>query len=151
MRAAYQQMIDYFTQLKARGAAMLAEQTKQLDTDPPADIGIFGSGSFPTFEIGHTYVKNELFSYQGRPGFVRQPHTAQAQWEPFTPGTESLYGARPRMSADGTFDYIYNMAATVGMRVRDGGKLYECIQAIDPMLYPPAEIPAHFEEVEDNA
>ena len=151
IRPEYQQMVDYFAKLKSRGAEMMTEQARQVDADPPADVGIFGSSTFPAFEFGRAYEKNELFNYEGKPGFVRQAHTSQETWIPFTTGTESLYGARPKMNGDGTFDYCYNMASTVGMRVRDGGKLYECIQAIDPVLYPPSEIPAHFTEVDENA
>ena len=151
MRPEYQQMVDYFATLKNRGAAMMAEQAKHLDADPPADIGIFGGSTFPAFEFGRAYAKNEVFSYEGKPGFARQAHTSQEQWVPFTAGTESLYGARPKMNPDGTYDYCYNMAASVGMLVNSGGKTYQCIQAIDPMLYPPEEIPAHFTEVTDNA
>ena len=77
-----------------------------------------------------------------------QDHTSQETWIPFTAGTESLYGARPKMNSDGTFDYVYNMAAEVGMRVNHEGKTYECIQAIGDMLFPPSEIPAHFMEVD---
>lgn len=151
IRPEYQQMVDYFAKLKSHGAKMMAEQVKQMDADPPADVGVFGSSTFPAFEFGKAYEKNELFSYEGKPGFVRQAHTSQSTWIPFTTGTESLYGARPKMNEDGTFDYVYNMAATVGMRVRDGGKLYECIQAIDVMIWPPSEIPAHFTEVSEDA
>ena len=55
------------------------------------------------------------------------------------------------MNSDGTYDYVYNMAASVGMLVNSNGKIYQCIQAIDVMLWPPEEIPAHFTEVTDNA
>lgn len=144
-------MVDYFANLKARGAAMMAERARQVDADPPADIGIFGGTTFPAFEFGRAYAKNELFSYEGKLGFVRQAHTSQSTWVPFTTGTESLYGARPKMNPDGTYDYVYNMAASVGMKVNSNGKTYQCIQAIDVMLWPPEEIPAHFTEVTDNA
>lgn len=144
-------MVDYFRRLKEQGAAMMAEQARKLDADPPADVGIFGVSTFPAFEFGRAYAKNELFSYEGKLGFVRQAHTSQSTWVPFTTGTESLYGARPKMNSDGTYDYVYNMSANVGMLVNSGGKTYQCIQAIDVMLWPPEEIPAHFTEVTDNA
>lgn len=147
MRPEYQQQVDYFRRLKERGAAMMAEQVKQMDADPPADVGIFGGSTFPAFEFGRAYAKNELFSYEGKLGFVRQAHTSQSTWVPFTTGTESLYGVRPKMNPDGTYDYVYNMAASVGMLVNSGGKTYQCIQAIDVMIWPPSEIPAHFTEV----
>ena len=144
-------MVDYFAKLKSRGASMMAEQAKQLDADPPADVGIFGGSTFPAFEFGRAYAKNELFSYKGKTGFVRQAHTSQSTWVPFTAGTESLYGARPKMNSDGTYDYVYNMAASVGMKVNSNGKTYQCIQALDVMIWPPDQIPAHFTEVTENA
>ena len=47
--------------------------------------------------------------------------------------------------ADGVYPYVYNMAATVGMRVREGDAVYVCKQAIDPMLWPPSQVAAHFD------
>lgn len=144
MRKEFTEQIEYVRKLKERGAEMMAEQVKTASVDPPADIGIFGGSTFPAFEFGKAYEKNDLFSYEGKPGFVRQAHTSQETWIPFSTGTESLYGARPKMNDDGTYDYVYNMAASVGMLVNDGGKTYECIQDIDVMIWPPAQIPAHF-------
>ena len=71
---------------------------------------------------------------------------AQETWLPFSPGTEALYGARPAPDADGVYPYVYNMAAAVGMLVRDpdDGLVYECTQAISDMLFRPGMIPAHF-------
>lgn len=139
------QQIEYVRQLKQKGAALM---TQQIETsgDVPAELGIFGGSSFPAFEFGRAYQQYEPFSLNGIPGYVKQPHTSQEQWVPFTAGTEALYGARPKMKADGTYDYTYNMAAEVGMKVwGTDGKLYNCIQGISDMLYPPEAIPAHFE------
>lgn len=148
MKPEYQQQIDYVRNLKARGASMMAEQLSTAGGEVPADIGIFGRSAFPAFELGKAYQKNDLFTYEGNPGYIKQAHTSQAGWIPFTAGTEALYGARPKMNPDGTYDYVYNMAASVGMKVRgQDGKLYTCIQAVNDMLWPPEQIPAHFAEV----
>lgn len=110
---------------------------------PTADSGMFTESVEP-WGAGKEYKKYDLFSYEGNMGFVKQPHTSQAHWIPFAVGTESLYGARPAPDAEGIYPYVYNMAAEVGMRVRDEGIVYECIQDIPDMLYKPHEIPAHF-------
>lgn len=125
-----------------------AKQTKlycAAGNEPTADSGIF-SESMDAWEAGKDYEVNDLFSYEGNMGFVKQGHTSAAHWIPFTQGTEALYGARPTPNADGVYPYVYNMAADVGMKVSDpdDGKVYECIQKINDMLFKPHEIPAHF-------
>lgn len=112
---------------------------------PTADSGLFVESTEP-WKANKSYKQYDLFSYNGNMGFVKQAHTSQAHWIPFTTGTESLYGARPAPDADGVYPYAYNMAADVGMKVRDpdDGLVYECIQKINDMLYKPHEIPAHF-------
>ena len=113
---------------------------------PAADSGVF-AGTVEPWSPKKKYEVNDLFSYEGNLGYVKQAHTAQETWIPFTQGTEALYGARPAPNEDGIYPYAYNMAADVGMKVidPDDGLVYECIQAISDMLYKPHEIPAHFE------
>ncbi len=36
-------------------------------------------------------------------------------------------------------------AASVGMRVREGDNVYVCTRDIDPLVYPPSQVAAHFE------
>lgn len=112
---------------------------------PTADSGLFVESTEP-WKANKSYKQYDLFSYNGNMGYVKQAHTSQAHWIPFTTGTEALYGARPAPDADGVYPYAYNMAADVGMKVRDpdDGLVYECIQKINDMLYKPHEIPAHF-------
>lgn len=127
------------------------EQIKHYCADtgksPKAESGIFVKGVDP-WESGRTYQINDLFSYDGKMGFVRQVHTAQEIWTPFSIGTESLYGARPAPDPTGVYPWVYNMAAVEGMRVKDpdDGVVYVCIQQIDNVLYKPHEIQAHFEK-----
>lgn len=113
--------------------------------EPTAYSGLFANTVDP-WEVGKEYKVNDLFVYEGNMGFVKQAHTSAAHWIPFTVGMESIYGARPAPNADGTYPYVYNMAAEVGMKVvdPDDGLVYECIQTIKDMLYKPHEIPAHF-------
>lgn len=114
---------------------------------PTADSGIFING-VEEWRAGTSYEQNDLFSYEGNMGYVKQPHTAQEQQKPFTAGTEALYGARPAPDENGVYPYTYNMACDVGMKVRDGEEIYECVQAIADMLYAPHETLAHFKLVE---
>lgn len=146
MKPEYQQMIDYVRALKEQGAAMVADQIKVVKT-APADLGIFGGSTFPAFEFGKAYQPYDVFSYDGNPGYVRQAHTSQAQWVPFSPGTESIYGARPKMEIDGTYNYVYNMAATEGMQIRDTDGLYQCVKSIDGVIWPLGQLPEYFVKV----
>ena len=131
------------------GAKQLKLYCAETGNAPTADSGVFAS-STEQWVAGKAYNKGDLFSYEGNMGYVKQAHTSQAHWIPFTTGVESLYGARPAPGADGVYPYVYNMAAEVGMKVRDpdDGKVYECIQNIPDMLYKPSQIPAHFKAVE---
>lgn len=135
--------------LSTAGLTQVKLYCEKTGEAPSADSGVFTPGADP-WEVGKSYEKNDLFSYNGNMGYVKQQHTSQAQWLPFAQGTESLYGARPAPDEDGIYPYVYNMAATVGMKVRDpdDGQVYECIQAISDMLYKPHEIPAHFSATE---
>ena len=127
------------------GARQVKLYCAETDTAPAADSGVF-AGGMEEWEVNRDYEKNDLFSYNGNMGFVKQAHTSQSHWLPFSQGTEALYGARPNPDADGVYPYTYHMAADVGMLVRDpdDGLTYECIQVITDMLFKPHEIPAHF-------
>lgn len=125
-----------------------AQEAKALavatNTAPAAQIGVFRAGVEP-WEEGKTYEQYDLFEYGGNVGYVKQPTlTAQEIYPPFSVGTEALYGARPAPDEEGVYPYVYNMAASVGMKVRENGAVYECIQAIPDMLYPPSMLAAHF-------
>lgn len=134
---------EYIRKLRQKGG----EAVQAVDTEPSVDAGLF---DYPNWEVGVAYEANQLFMYEGKPGFVRQAHTSQAHWIPFTTGTESLYGARPRQLPDGTYPYVYNMKVEVGMRVRSekDSEIYEAIQPSDPLLYDPADVPALFNKEE---
>lgn len=131
---------------KLREAGGQAQQAAHADA-PPIDAGLF---DYPTWEPGKAYAIGDLFTHNGQPGFVRQAHTSQAQHMPFAAGTESMYGARPRQRPDGVYPYVYNMRAEPGMRVASAkdGAVYTCIQAADPLLYDPADVPAIFKKEE---
>lgn len=133
--------------LSQAGAAQVKAYCTETGKAPNEGSGIFVNGVLE-WEAGKTYERFELFSYNGAMGYVKQTHTAQEVWLPFTPGTEALYGARPAPDHDGVYPYVYNMAAVFGMMVRDpNGNVYACTMDISDMLYPPSAIPAHFMEV----
>lgn len=134
----------YIRQLRAAGGQAMQAAREEA---PPVEAGLF---DYPAWEPGGEYAAGDLFMYAGQPGFVRQAHTSQAQWEPFGAGTEALYGARPRQRPDGTYPYRYSMQAELGMLVESGkdGALYRCTQAADPLLYDPADVPALFTKEE---
>lgn len=123
----------------AEGARMV----KEAGAEPAATVGVLVDG-FPAWEADKAYALNEVFSYQGKVGFARQALTSSSVYPPFSTGTEALYGVRPAPDADGVYPYVYNMAVSVGMRVKDGGKTYVCIQAANPLLYAPGDVPALF-------
>lgn len=130
--------------ISAAGAQEAKAHCIATNTAPSAEIGVFSKGVEP-WEAGKTYEQYDLFEYGGNVGYVKQPTlTAQEIYPPFTAGTEALYGARSTPNDEGVYPYVYNMAASVGMKVREDGVVYECIQAISDMLYPPSMLVAHF-------
>lgn len=136
----------YIRQLRRAGG--MAVQAKH-DEQPGVDAGLF---DYPVWAADKEYSAGDLFMYDSKPGFVRQAHTSQDTWPPFTPGTESLYGARPRQRPNGVYPYVYNMKVEAGMLVqseKDGG-VYTAIQAADPLLYDPADVQTIFKK-EDEA
>lgn len=144
-------ILEQARRIAARNKRILQEavETAQASSSAPsATVGILADG-ISEWKAGTTYAKKHtLFVYDGKVGFTRQAGiTALDVYPPFSVGTESLYGVRPIPDSDGVFPYVYNMAAKVGMKVRDNGVIYECIQAIDPMLYAPSLIPAHFKRI----
>ena len=56
-----------------------------------------------------------------------------------------LPGKSIAVRARGTNEGLRNTKFT-GMRVKDGGKTYVCIQAANPLLYAPGDVPALFRE-----
>ena len=134
---------EYIRKLRQKGGEAVAAQAAVAGFEPSVDVGLF---EYPEWEAGKAYTVNELFVHEGKPGFARSMHTAQAHYPPFSVGTESLYGARPRQRPDGTYPYVYNMKAEVDMRIQSAkdSKIYVCIQPADPLLYDPADVPAHF-------
>lgn len=125
----------------AEGVKMVTESGKE----PAATVGVLVDG-FPAWEADKAYALNEPFAYEGKVGFARQALTSSSVYPPFSTGTESLYGVRPAPDEDGVYPYVYNMAVTVGMRVRDNDIVYRCIQAANPLLYAPSAVPALFEQ-----
>ena len=133
----------YIQKIKRTGGAAMS----QSGVEPGVDAGLF---DYPEWAVDVEYKQNDLFMYDGQPGFVRQAHTSQETWLPFSTGTESLYGARPRQGPDGVYPYLYNMKVEVGMRVRSAkdNAVYAALQPADPLLYDPADVPALFEKEE---
>lgn len=130
--------------ISAAGAQEAKALSVATDSAPAAQVGVFSAGVEP-WEAGKTYGQYDLFTYGNAVGYVKQLSlTASEIYPPFTAGTEALYGARPAPDDEGVYPYVYNMAASVGMKVREGDAVYECIQAIPDMLYPPSMLAAHF-------
>ena len=116
---------------------------------------MFASG-VDEWKAGVEYKLNDLFTYQGNMGYVKQPTlTSLDVYPPFSVGTEALYGARPKPDADGIYPYVYNMGIYEGMLVRDDdGVLYRSITGTQErpteLLYHPKYVPTLLEKVEEG-
>ena len=112
---------------------------------PAANVGILADGA-NEWEVGHAYKRGDLFKYKGNMGFVKQDHTSQSTWLPFSTGTESLYGARPK-PINGVYPYTYNMAVELDMRVSENGQVYVCYaNPTETLIWPPSQVPAIFKK-----
>ena len=116
--------------------------------DMPTDIMDIAEPN--EWAVGHAYKKGDLIVYESKTGFVKQDHTSQANWIPFTTGTEALYGARPK-AINGVYPYVYNMALEVGMIVEHNGIKYRAIQNASELLYEPSAVPALLTPIEEVA
>ena len=123
--------------LAAAGAAQIGK------AEPAAEAGLFAP-ALPAWEPGTSYAQYAPFVHKGVMYFTRQAVTAMEHQPPGSTGMEAIYGVRPIPDDDGVYPYVYNMAAVAGMRVRENGETYVCTRDIDPLLYPPSQVAAHF-------
>lgn len=143
------------TSMANYGAEQVKEWCEVTGNPPTADSGAFASG-VEEWKAGVEYKLNDLFTYQGNMGYVKQPTlTSLDVYPPFSVGTEALYGARPKPDADGIYPYVYNMGIYEGMLVRDDdGVLYRSITGTQErpteLLYHPKYVPTLLEKVEEG-
>lgn len=141
--------------IQTAGVAQIKAYCEATSNAPMADSGVFASG-VDEWKAGVEYKLNDLFTYQGNMGYVKQPMlTSLDVYPPFSVGTEALYGARPRPDADGIYPYVYNMGIYEGMLVRDDdGVLYRSITGTQErpteLLYHPKYVPTLLEKVEEG-
>ena len=143
------------TSMQTAGVAQIKAYCEATSNAPMADVGVFASG-VDEWKAGVEYKLNDLFTYQGNMGYVKQPTlTSLDVYPPFSVGTEALYGARPKPDADGVYPYVYNMGIYEGMLVRDDdGVLYRSITGTQErpteLLYHPKYVPTLLEKVEEG-
>ena len=141
--------------MQTAGVAQIKAYCEATSNAPMADVGVFASG-VDEWKAGVEYKLNDLFTYQGNMGYVKQPTlTSLDVYPPFSVGTEALYGARPKPDADGVYPYVYNMGIYEGMLVRDDdGVLYRSITGTQErpteLLYHPKYVPTLLEKVEEG-
>ena len=141
--------------MQTAGVAQIEAYCEATSNAPMADVGVFASG-VDEWKAGVEYKLNDLFTYQGNIGYVKQPTlTSLDVYPPFSVGTEALYGARPKPDADGIYPYVYNMGIYEGMLVRDDdGVLYRSITGTQErpteLLYHPKYVPTLLEKVEEG-
>ena len=143
------------TSMQIAGVAQIEAYCEATSNAPMADVGMFASG-VEEWKPNTEYKLNDLFSYEGNMGYVKQPTlTSLDIYPPFSVGTEALYGARPKPDADGVYPYVYNMGIYEGMLVRDDdGFVYRSITGTQErpteLLYHPKDVPALLVKVEEE-
>ena len=111
--------------MQTAGVAQIKAYCEATSNAPMADSGVFASG-VEEWKPDTEYKLNDLFSYEGNMGYVKQPTlTSQEIYPPFSVGTEALYGARPKPDADGIYPYVYNMGIYEGMLALSLSLLHE--------------------------
>lgn len=146
VKSGIQAIGDRTVMISAAALSTVQERCRQDNTVPDSNIGLYIMGT-QEWKPGQPYNRFDLVQYNGSVAWVKQAHTSQDNWKPFAIGTESLYGARPVPDENGIYPYVYNMSVKCGMKVRDDGALYECIQDADDLLFKPAQVPALFKIV----
>lgn len=141
--------------IQTAGVAQIKAYCEATSNAPMADVGVF-AGGVEEWKPNTEYKLNDLFSYEGNMGYVKQPTlTSLGVYPPFSVGTEALYGARPKPDADGVYPYVYNMGIYEGMLVRDDdGFVYRSITGTQErpteLLYHPKDVPALLVKVEEE-
>lgn len=143
---AEQKANEHLSSVSALALSLIKSTCVEASVGPQANVGLFIAGA-EEWEAGKAYERFDLIRYNGAIAWVKQAHTSQETWLPFSAGTESLYGARPVPDEDGIYPYVYNMAVELGMKVYHEGVVYECIQGTDSLLYTPDQVPALFKVV----
>ena len=105
---------------------------------------VWTQAALDPWQAGTSYAKGAAFVHNGAVYFARQAVVSAEHQQPDSVGMEAIYGVRPIPDDDGVYPYVYNMAANANMRVREGADIYVCMRAIDPLLYPPSQVAAHF-------
>lgn len=147
MAEAVNDMRPKVSYMATRAVEMLVDDYVTNGENLPADIMDLAE---PTeWIVDHAYNKGDLITYEGKDGFVKQAHTSQANWIPFTTGTEALYGARPK-AVNGVYPYVYNMALEIGMIVEHKGVKYKAIQNANELLYEPSAVPSLLTPIEEG-
>lgn len=147
VKTAVDHAIDQLTIISAAACDTVKSACIQTNTEPASSVGLFILGT-EDWEPNKAYNRFDLVRYNGSIAWVKQAHTSQEAWLPFSIGTEAMYGARPEPDEDGVYPYVYNMAVEPGMKVRHEGVLYECIQGTDSLLFEPGQVPAMFKTLE---
>lgn len=141
--------------IQTAGVAQIKAYCEATSNAPMADVGVF-AGGVEEWKPNTEYKLNDLFSYEGNMGYVKQPTlTSLGVYPPFSVGTEALYGARPKPDAEGVYPYVYNMGIFKGMLVRDDdGFVYRSITGTQErpteLLYHPKDVPALLVKVEEE-
>lgn len=150
-----EQLLAEVKTMASAGISQVKAYCEATSNAPMADVGVF-AGGVEEWKAGVEYKLNDLFTYQGNMGYVKQPTlTSLDVYPPFSVGTEALYGARPNPDADGIYPYVYNMGIYKGMLVRDDdGVLYRSIigtqERPTELLYHPKDVPTLLEKVEEG-
>ena len=147
-------MAEAVNDMKPKVTFMATREVENIVSDYTS-----GQGNMPTdimdiaepneWVVDHAYKKGDLITYESKTGFVKQDHTSQANWIPFSTGTEALYGARPK-AVNGVYPYVYNMALEIGMIVEHNGIKYRAIQNANELLFEPSQAPALLTPIEEG-
>lgn len=138
------------------GVMQVKAYCAETSNPPMANAGVFSSG-VDEWKPNTEYKLNDLFSYNGNMGYVKQGTlTSLDIYPPFSEGTEALYGARPKPDTDGIYPYVYNMGIYDGMLVRDDdGLVYRSKTGTQEqpteLLYHPKDVPALMELVKQES
>ncbi len=139
-------LVNYMEQVIRAGA----NQVQDAET-PQADAGIFRKGYPEWVADGETQKAGKMCQYNGVAYWCA---VDTQRIEGYAPDVATNnYNPYPEPDADGVYPYIYGMGVKYGMLVKDQDILYKCIlqtgENYYKLIYPPADIPALFERVEE--
>ena len=121
--------------MQTAGVAQIKAYCEATSNAPVADVGVF-VGGVEEWKPDTEYKLNDLFSYKGNMGYVKQPMlTSLDVYPPDGTGLLAIYVPYVVPGADGVKPWAYGMHVHTGDLVRKDGTVWEAKKDMIPCVW----------------